>query len=233
MNNRSASVFLVDDHPLVREWLANLLRQQPDLAVCGEAGNVAAALEGIARTKPAVAIVDLSLSDRWGLDLIKQLASSLPETRVIVLSMHDEKLYAERVMRAGARGYVMKRETAKVIVAAIRQVLVGELYLSNAVQTLFAERFVDGGRPAGASPIDTLSDRELEVFRLLGQGLPTRQIALSLGLSMKTIHSYYGRVREKLQLANASALTREAICWCEAESRGWEDGSRGGVERAI
>ena len=231
MNASLHDIFLVDDHPLVREWLANLLRQQPDLAVCGEADSVAAALKGIEETKPAVAIVDLSLADCWGLDLIKQLASSFPETRVIVLSMHDEKLYAERVMRAGARGYVMKRETAKVIVAAIREVLVGGLYLSSAVQTLFAERFVDGGKSAGASPIDVLSDRELEVFRLLGQGLPTRKIALSLGLSTKTIHSYYGRVREKLQLANASALTREAICWCEAESRGWDEGSREGAEK--
>jgi DNA-binding NarL/FixJ family response regulator len=225
------NIFLVDDHPLVREWLANLLRQQPDLAVCGEADNVVAAIQGIAETKPAVAIVDLSLADSWGLDLIKQLASFVPETRVIVLSMHDEKLYAERVMRAGARGYVMKRETAKVIVAAIREVLVGRFYLSNAVQTLFAERFVDGGKPAGASPIDALSDRELEVFRLLGQGLPTRQIALALGLSTKTIHSYYGRVREKLQLANVSALAHEAICWCQAESRGWDDGNREGVDK--
>jgi DNA-binding NarL/FixJ family response regulator len=131
--------------------------------------------------------------------------------------MHDEKLYAERVMRAGAAGYVMKRETAKVIVAAIRKVLGAEIYLSADVQNLFARRFVGGKRES--SPIETLSDRELEVFRLLGQGLPTRQIAVSIGLSMKTVHSYYARMREKLQLSNASELVREAVRWCENESR--------------
>src|SRR4029077_18736772 len=198
-----------DDHPLVREWLAQLLRQQPDLTVCGEADNVSAALQGIDRTKPEVAIVDLSLANGWGLDLIKQLAPRAPETRTIVLSMHDENLYAERVMRAGARGYVMKRETTKVIVAAIRQVLKGELYLSVGMRELFAQRFVDAKRPVPASPIETLSDRELEVFRLLGLGLQTRQIARSIGLSMKTVHSYYARMRDKLKLANASELARE------------------------
>jgi DNA-binding NarL/FixJ family response regulator len=214
------NVFLVDDHPLVREWLAQLLRQQPDLMVCGEADNVSAALQGIGKTKPEVAIVDLSLAKGWGLDLIKQLAPRAPETRTIVLSMHDEKLYAERVMRAGARGYVMKRETTKVIVAAIRQVLKGGLYLSADVQELFAQRFVDAKRPVPASPIETLSDRELEVFRLLGLGLQTRQIARSIGLSMKTVHSYYARLRDKLKLANAFELAREAYRWCEAGSRG-------------
>ncbi|HEX3431171.1 MAG TPA: response regulator transcription factor [Rhizomicrobium sp.] len=221
MSVQRHNVFLVDDHPLVREWLGNLLRQQPDLSVCGEADNVTDALQGIADTNPAVAVVDLSLVDGWGLDLIKQLAYRAPETRTIVLSMHDEKLYAERMIRAGARGYVMKRETAKVIVAAIRQVLRGELYVSAPMQRLFAQRFVDKGRKSPpASPIETLSDRELEVFRLLGQGLPTRQIAHSIGLSMKTVHSYYARMREKLKLANASELVREAIRWCETESRG-------------
>jgi DNA-binding NarL/FixJ family response regulator len=211
-------IFLVDDHPLVREWLANLLHQQQDLAVCGEAGDVETALQQILNAKPEVAIVDLSLANGWGLDLIRQLAQQAPETRVIVLSMHDERLYAERVMRAGASGFVMKRETAKVIVAAIRKVLNAEIYLSADVQSLFASRFV-GGKRAG-SPIEALSDRELEVFRLLGQGLPTRQIALSIGLSMKTVHSYYARMREKLQLSNASELIREAVRWCENESHG-------------
>jgi DNA-binding NarL/FixJ family response regulator len=220
VNVQAHNVFLVDDHPLVREWLANLLRQQPDLAVCGEADNASDALHGVAETKPAVAIVDLSLVDGWGFDLIKQLTLRAPETRTIVLSMHDEKLYAERVLRAGAIGYVMKRETAKVIVAAIRQVLKSEPYLSSDVQALFARRFISGKEQATASPIETLSDRELEVFHLLGQGLPTRQIAALIGLSMKTVHSYYARMREKLRLANVSELTREAIRWCEAETAG-------------
>ena len=211
-------IVLVDDHPLVREWLANLLHQQEDLAVCGEADNVDAALQRIRKTKPDVAIVDLSLANGWGLDLIRQLALEAPATRIIVLSMHDEKLYAERAMRAGARGYVMKRETAKVIVAAIRQVLRGELYLSVGLQAMLARNFVSGRKSAVASPVATLSDRELEVFRLIGQGLPTRQIALSIGLSIKTVQTYQARMREKLHVANFSELVREAVRWCDTRA---------------
>jgi len=211
-------IVLVDDHPLVREWLANLLHQQKDLAVCGEADNIDAALQRIRHTKPDIAIVDLSLVNGWGLDLIRQLTLEAPETRIIVLSMHDEKLYAERAMRAGARGYVMKRETAKVIVAAIRQVLRGELYLSAGLQAMLARNFVSGGKSAVASPVATLSDRELEVFRLIGQGLPTRQIALSIGLSIKTVHTYQARMREKLHVANFSELVREAVRWCDTRA---------------
>lgn len=209
-------VFLVDDHPLVREWLGNLLRQQQDFAVCGEAASVEAALPGILNAGPEVAIVDLSLANGWGLDLIRQLALQAPETRIIVLSMHDEKLYAERTIRAGARGYVMKRETAKVIVAAIRQVLKDELYLSPSLQAMFARNFISG-KSLAVSPVATLSDRELEVFRLIGEGVPTRQIANSIGVSVKTVHTYHMRIREKLNVANFSELVREAVRWCEGE----------------
>lgn len=211
-------VFLVDDHPLVREWLGNLLRQQEDLAVCGEADSIETALPGIVRSKPEVAIVDLSLGNGWGLELIRQLAQQTPETRIIVLSMHDEKLYAERTIRAGARGYVMKRETAKVIVAAIRQVLKNELYLSGELQAAFARNFVRG-KSAAASPVATLSDRELEVFRLMGEGVPTRQIAHSIGVSVKTVHTYHLRMREKLGVVSLPALVREAVRWCESDRR--------------
>lgn len=213
------SIFLVDDHPLVREWLGNLLRQQQDLAVCGEADNVGAALTGIVDARPEVAIVDLSLAKGWGIDLIRELAQRAPDTRVIVLSMHDEKLYAERTIRAGARGYVMKRETAKVILAAIRQVLGNELYISADLQSAFARNFVRG-KSAAISPVAALSDREIEVFCLMGQGLPTRQIALSLGVNVKTVHSYHARMREKLGVANLSELVREAVRWCDSETRG-------------
>lgn len=211
-------IFLVDDHPLVREWLGNLLRQYQDLAVCGEADNVAAALPGIVNSRPEVAIVDLSLANGWGVDLIRQLALQAPETRIIVLSMHDEKLYAERTIRAGARGYVMKREPAKVIVAAIRQVLKDELYLGAELQAIFARNFVSG-RAAAMSPVASLSDRELDVFRLMGEGVPTRQIALWIGVSMKTVHTYHARMREKLGLSSLSELVREAVRWCESETR--------------
>jgi DNA-binding NarL/FixJ family response regulator len=213
-------IFLVDDHPLVREWLANLLHQQQDLAVCGETDNVEAALQEIPAAQPEVAIVDLSLANGWGLDLIRQLSQQAPETRIIVLSMHDEKLYAERSMRAGARGYVMKRETAKVIVGAIRQVLRGELYISSGLQAAMARNVASGRKSAIISPVATLSDRELEVFRLMGQGVPTRQIAHSIGVSVKTVHTYHARMREKFRVANLSELVREAVRWCESETRG-------------
>lgn len=211
-------IFLVDDHPLVREWLGNLLRQQQDLVVCGEADNVDGALQAIVNSKPEVAIVDLSLANGWGLDLIRQLAQQAPRTRIIVLSMHDEKLYAERTIRAGARGYVMKRETAKMIVAAIRQVLSDELYISPELQSVFARNFISG-KSAVMSPVAALSDRELEVFRLMGQGVPTRQIARSIGVGVKTVHTYHTRMREKLGLASLSELVREAVRWCESEAR--------------
>lgn len=211
-------IFLVDDHPLVREWLGNLLRQQEGLAVCGEADSVESALAGILRAKPELAIVDLALANGWGLDLIKQLARQASETRIIVLSMHDEKLYAERMLRSGARGYVMKRETAKVIVAAIRQVLRGELYLSADLQAMVARNLV-GGKSTAISPVAMLSDRELEVFRLMGQGVPTREIARSIGLSVKTVHTYHARMREKLRVASLTELVREAVRWCESDRR--------------
>lgn len=213
-------IFLVDDHPLVREWLVNLLLRQTDLTVCGESDNVEAASEQIRGAKPELAIVDLSLASGWGLDLIRQLAAQTPETRIIVLSMHDEKLYAERAIRAGARGYVMKRESAKVIVGAIRQVLKGEIYLSSELQAMFARSFVSGTKPLAHSPVEALSDRELEVFRLMGQGVPTRQIARSIGLSMKTVHSYYARMREKLKVGSLPELVREAVRWSENETGG-------------
>ena len=210
-----AKVFLVDDHPLVREMLRNLIEQQPDMTVCGEAEDAAKALKGIAAGKPHVAIIDLSLKESSGLELIKQVKHRYPQMSQIVLSMHDEKLYAERVIRAGARGYVMKRESTKQIVAAIRAVRSGKLWLSETVSDAFAQRFV-GAPPQSGSSLESLSDRELEVFGLLGQGLPTRQVALSLNVSIKTVQAYCARIKQKLQLASATELLREAIRWHES-----------------
>ncbi len=218
MNKAKAKIILVDDHPLVREWLTNLIHQQPDLIVCGEAETAPAALQTIADTKPDVAIVDISLKDSSGIELIKNIKASHPHVAVIVLSMHDEQLYAERALRAGARGYIMKRETTKKVIAAIRLVLEGKLYLSERLVALFAEKFVDGNAPTVSSPIEQLSDRELEVFQLLGEGYETRQIAESLRVSMKTIQVYCARIKEKLKLANATELLREAIRWNESRT---------------
>jgi DNA-binding NarL/FixJ family response regulator len=217
MNKSKARVFLVDDHPLVREWLTNLIHQQPDLSVCGESETAAEALEAIIKLKPDVAIIDISLKGGSGIELIKNLKATEARVAVIVLSMHDESLYAERALRAGARGYIMKRETAKKVVAAIRQVLDGKLYLSEQLSASLAEKFV-GRDSATISPsIDQLSDRELQVFQLLGQGYETRQIAQSLNISMKTVQAFCARIKEKLKLASATELLREAIRWHESQ----------------
>jgi DNA-binding NarL/FixJ family response regulator len=217
MNKSKARVFLVDDHPLVREWLTNLIHQQPDLSVCGESETAAEALEAIIKLKPDVAIIDISLKGGSGIELIKNLKATEARVAVIVLSMHDESLYAERALRAGARGYIMKRETAKKVVAAIRQVLDGKLYLSEQLSASLAEKFV-GRDSATISPsIDQLSDRELQVFQLLGQGYETRQIAQSLNISMKTVQAFCARIKEKLKLASATELLREAIRWHERQ----------------
>jgi DNA-binding NarL/FixJ family response regulator len=218
MNKPKTKIILVDDHPLVREWLTNLIHQQPDLIVCSEAETASAALESIAATRPDVAIVDISLKDSSGIELIKSIKVFHPQVAVIVLSMHDEALYAERSLRAGARGYIMKRETTKKIIAAIRRVLEGKLYLSERLASLFAEKFVDGHTTTVSSPIEQLSDRELEVFQKLGEGCETRQIAESMHVSMKTVQVYCARIKEKLKLANATELLREAIRWNESRT---------------
>jgi DNA-binding NarL/FixJ family response regulator len=220
MNRRISKVFLVDDHPLVREWLTNLINQLPDLRVCGEAPGVVDALQGIEETKPHVAIVDLSLSEGSGLDLVRSIKVRAPDIAIIVLSMHDERFYAERTFRAGAKGYIMKGETTSNIIAAIREVLDGKLYLSPQMRAIFAERFVDGGPPDALSPVKKLSDRELEVFSLLGQGYETRRVAQSLNVSIKTVQAYCARIKDKLHLANASELLREAIRWSDSHAGG-------------
>ena len=209
-------IFLVDDHPLVREWLTNLIRQQPDLAVCGEAEDAPHALREIAATRPDVAIVDISLKQGSGIELIKNLKALDPNLAVLVLSMHDEQLYAERALRAGARGYIMKRETAKKIILAIRQMLGGKIYMSDSLSASFAEKFVDGQLLTSGSLVDQLTDRELEVFQLLGKGCETRQVAQMMTVSMKTVQTHCAHIKEKLKLTNAAELLREAVRWQES-----------------
>jgi DNA-binding NarL/FixJ family response regulator len=217
MPDRKTKILLVDDHPLVREWLANLINQQPDLSVCGEAETVQEALDFMKTTVPDLAIVDISLRESSGLDLIKSMKAAHPNVAVIVLSMHDERHYAERAIRAGARGYVMKRETTKKIISSIHQVLAGKLGVSEDVAALFAEKFVDS-KPRTGTPVEELSDRELEVFRLLGQGLDTRTVATRLQISIKTVQAYCARIKDKLNLANANELLREAVRWSETDA---------------
>jgi len=208
-------VFLVDDHPLVREWLTNLINQQPTLTVCGEAESGPEAREKILALKPDVAIVDIALKDSSGIELIKDLKQACPEVAVLVLSMHEEAHYAERALRAGARGYIMKRETTRKVIAAIGQVLEGKLCVSEALSAAMAAQFVQGKTLATGSPVEQLSDRELEVFELLGQGRTTRQIAETLRVSLKTVQAYCARIKEKLNLGSATELLRDAVRWHE------------------
>jgi DNA-binding NarL/FixJ family response regulator len=207
-------IFLVDDHPLVREGLANLINQQDDLAVCGEAEDSAGAMAGIAESQPNVALIDISLKNESGLELVKKLEERFPLVALIVLSMHEEALYAERSLRAGAKGYVMKRETTKNVLTAIRRVLAGDVYVSERVVTAMAKRM--GSRKAAAEPVERLSDRELEIFRLLGQGRTTSQIAEDLHLSLKTVQAYCARAKEKFGVNSLSELLRAAIRWEDA-----------------
>ncbi len=208
-----ARVFLVDDHPLVREWLGTLINQQPDLRTCGDASTSAQALQLISERKPDVVVVDISLEGGSGLELIKDIKASHLAVAVVVLSMHDEALYAERALRAGARGYVMKREATRNALQAIRTVLAGKLYLSENMTRTMAEKFVGGQPDAARSPLAELSDRELEVFQLLGRGQSTRQIADSLHLSLKTVQAFCARIKEKLNIDNATELLRAAMQW--------------------
>lgn len=220
MTARTSAVFLVDDHPLVREWLTTLINQLSDLRVCGEAAGAEQAFEGMQASRPDIAIVDLALPEGSGLALVKKISTELPQIAVVVLSMHDERYYAERAFRAGARGYVMKGESTSSIAAAIRDVLGGKLYVSPRMQSVFSKRFGEEDLQNLHAPVRKLSDRELEVFRLLGQGYETRRVAQSLNVSIKTVQAYCARIKEKLQLANASELLREAIRWNDAQSAG-------------
>lgn len=211
-------IVLVDDHPLVREWLANLINEQADLQVCGEAGNAPEALQLIGATKPRIVIADISLAGGSGIELIKNIKASYPGVATIVLSMHDESLYAERALRAGARGYIMKREATKKVLQAIQAALDGKLYISDKVSAKIAERFAEGRSGNVESPVEHLSDRELEVFQLLGRGYNTRQIADQLHVGFKTIQAYCARIKEKLNLVNINELLVHAVRWHESQT---------------
>lgn len=209
-------VFLVDDHPLVREWLTNLLRMESDIEVIGEAEDQATAVQMIEKFKPDVAVLDLSLKRGSGLDLIKVLQQRIPTTRLLVLSMHEQVSDVERAMRAGARGYVMKRESTSQIVNAIRAVNEDRLFAAPEILAKLAERFVGRVQTESRSPPELLSDRELEVFDRLGAGQSTRRIAEELAVSQKTVQTYCSRIKDKLGLSDISALMQAAIRFHDA-----------------
>jgi DNA-binding NarL/FixJ family response regulator len=213
---QKSRVFIVDDHPLVREGLANLINRQDDLIVCGEAEDSAQAIASIKKAQPDVALIDISLKNESGLELVKHLENQFPQVALIVLSMHDEDLYAERALRAGARGYVMKREASKSVLASIRRVLKGEVYVSKRIVKRIAKRLISSREAVATSPVERLSDRELEIFRLLGQGCTTSQIARDLNLSLKTVQEYCARAKEKFGVKSLLELLRAAVRWEDA-----------------
>jgi DNA-binding NarL/FixJ family response regulator len=217
---RRRGVFLVDDHPLVREWLANLINQQADLHVCGQADGGEQALKRAAAARPEIAVIDISLEGGSGIELIKEFKRRYPRVVVLVLSMHDEFLYAERALRAGALGYVMKREATQKVLQAIRCVLGGKLYVSEKMAARMAESFARGKPAVAPPPEERLSDRELEVFELLGRGFTTRQAAERLNICFKTVQTFHSRIKEKLNLANATELLREATRWHDSRRAG-------------
>lgn len=210
-------ILIVDDHPILRKGLALLINQEPDLLVCAEAENAQMALESLERVVPDMAIVDISLPGIDGIELIKELHLRHRDMPVLIVSMHDETLYAERSLRAGARGYVMKQEALEKVLVAIRKVLQGEIFVSERITTKMIEKFVSvEGVSQTASPIDLLSNRELTVFRLIGQGNKTRQIAERLHLSVKTVESYRAHIKEKLKLGDGTDLLKYAIQWVQS-----------------
>jgi DNA-binding NarL/FixJ family response regulator len=211
-------IFLVDDHPITREGIAMLLEEEADFIVCGEADNGPLAVELIPKAAPDLAIIDITLKTTSGIELLKDLKAVMPDLPVLVMSMHDENLYAERALRAGARGYVMKDEPRDVILVAIRRVLAGELHLSEGLKEKMLTRLAHGRKDGVTFSMDTLTDREMEVFQLIGNGFGTRQIAERLNLSVKTIDSYREHLKLKLQLKTGSELVHHAIQWMKSES---------------
>ena len=211
-------VLIVDDHPVVREGLGRRINRQDDMEVCGEAETRSDALDLIASGRPDLVIVDLALKDSSGLDLIKDIKVRLPDLPVLVLSMQDESVYAERALKAGARGYVMKHEATDKVILAARQVLAGKVYLSEKLSSRFLDILFGRKGEQGASPGELLTDRELEVFELLGRGLATRQIAEQLHLSVKTVEAYREHIKDKLKLAGSHELLHRAFLWVQSQT---------------
>ena len=208
-------VLIVDDHPVVRQGLAVVINSATDLFVCGEAENPAQALSLILTLQPDIVLVDLSLGDADGLELIKDIKARHPSLPALVISMHDESVYAERALRAGARGYCTKQQAVTSIAAAIRRVLSGEVHLSEHMITRILRKVAEGDEPKTSGPIDTLSDRELQVLRLIGQGFGTSEISEKLHISVKTVETHREHLKSKLAIGTAAELTRYAIEWAK------------------
>jgi DNA-binding NarL/FixJ family response regulator len=214
---KKSRVFVVDDHPIVRQGLALLINRELDLMVCGEAEDAHTAVQAVATARPDILVVDISLNGPDGLDLLKDIRTRHPELPVLVLSMHDESVYAERALRAGAQGYIMKQEATEKVLVALRRILSHEIYVSERIANRMLQRYIGGASAGRPSSIADLTDRELEVFRLIGEGHSTRQIAEELHISVKTVESYQAHIKEKLSLRSARELVQHAIQWSNNE----------------
>jgi DNA-binding NarL/FixJ family response regulator len=210
-------VMVVDDHPIVRQGLALLINRESDLVVCGEAEEAMGAMHVLASARPDVLIVDISLNGPDGIDLLKNIRNTHPTLPVLILSMHDEMIYAERALRAGANGYIMKQEATEKVLIAVRRILNGEIYVSERISNQILKQYITGSGTVRNSSIGDLSDRELEVFRLIGEGHGTRQIAEELHVSVKTVESYQAHIKEKLSLRSARELMQRAFAWHMSE----------------
>jgi DNA-binding NarL/FixJ family response regulator len=210
---KKSKVLVVDDHPIVRQGLALLINRESDLMVCGEAEDARMAMQSIITAKPDIMVVDISLNGPDGLDLLKDIRTRYPELPVLILSMHDESIYAERALRAGAQGYIMKQEASEKVLLALRRILNNEIYVSERIANRMLQRFIGSPNEGRPSSIADLTDRELEVFRLIGEGHSTRQIAEQLHISVKTVESYQAHIKEKLSLRSARELVQHAIQW--------------------
>ena len=218
-SENKTQVLIVDDHPVVRDGLTTVINHEQDLNVCGEADDAHEALKAIAELEPDVVIVDISLKSSNGIELTKSIKTGNPKLPVIVLSVHDESVYAERALLAGAKAYLMKDAVSENIVKAIRTVLSDEIYVSNTISKKFLHKIARDKAGSTKTPIETLSDREFEVFRLIAEGLKASQIAMQLHLSTKTIETYRSRIKEKLNLPNAAELLQYSIKWAKSQDR--------------
>jgi DNA-binding NarL/FixJ family response regulator len=211
-------LLLVDDHPIMRHGLAQLIRAEPGLDVCGEAGSAREGLELAGRLKPDLVVIDLTLPDKNGLELLKDIQAQYPGTLCLVLSMHDEAMYGERALRAGARGYIMKEAAADHLISAARKVLSGGIYVSDSMASRMLEQVTGQRARSAASGVETLSDRELEVLEMIGRGVATKNIAERLCISARTVEAHRAHIKEKLGVGDGAALVRYAVQWVESRA---------------
>lgn len=217
----TTKILIVDDHPIFRMGMAELLNSEDDFCVCALAENISEARKAITEHEPNMAIVDITLGGENGLDLVKEITAGKVSMGILVLSMHDEAVWAERAIRAGAKGYLMKREASESVITALRNIIEGRLHVSPSMMSLLLDKFhVNKSESQGAPTIDLLTDRELEVFRQIGMGLSTREISVQMNLGIKTIGTYRDRIKQKLCLKTAAELVRRAVLWTEKEQLG-------------